>query len=144
MNVTPELDALRKENFRALLKNYDSKAEFSRLSGLSAAQMSQLTSDNSGRSIGDSAARLIERTANKPKGWLDVSRDTVTEIVNLAEIAADAAIVVSEYLAQTNINPLNLADGVHQRLMREAMELTFLARHTEKPEIEKALRAVLS
>ncbi|MBD2786436.1 helix-turn-helix domain-containing protein [Xenorhabdus sp. DI] len=71
-----ETKDIRRNNLRTLMDTHVrrgiSKAEFAELIGIPPSQLSQLTSDNAVRNIGDIIARRIEGNLDLPTGWLDV------------------------------------------------------------------------
>jgi len=70
-----ETKEIRRINLRALLSEYTSngltKAEFAEQLGVTASQLSQTTSANPVRNIGDALARRVEVAFGKQKGWMD-------------------------------------------------------------------------
>jgi phage repressor protein C with HTH and peptisase S24 domain len=76
-----ETKDIRRNNLRTLMAQYarqgTSKASFAELIGLPPSQLSQLTSDNAVRNIGDIIARRIEVNLELPLGWLDVPQQLI-------------------------------------------------------------------
>lgn len=70
-----ETKEIRRINLRTLLSEFTSKgttkAEFAEKLGVTASQLSQTTSANPVRNIGDMLARRVEVAFSKPKGWMD-------------------------------------------------------------------------
>ncbi len=71
-----ETKDIRRKNLRTLIDKHVSqgktKAAFAELIGLQPTQLSQITSENPSRKIGDTIARRIEANIGLPVGWLDV------------------------------------------------------------------------
>ncbi|PHM50154.1 S24 family peptidase [Xenorhabdus sp. KK7.4] len=76
-----ETKDIRRNNLRTLMTQYvqrgTSKAAFAELIGIPPSQLSQLTSDNAVRNVGDIIARRIEENLSLPIGWLDVPQHLV-------------------------------------------------------------------
>lgn len=70
-----ETKDIRRSNLRTLLDGYVSqgltKAEFADKLGVTASQLSQVTSARHVRNIGDALARRVESSFGLPKGWMD-------------------------------------------------------------------------
>lgn len=70
-----ETKDIRRSNLRTLLDEYVSqgltKAEFAEKLGITASQLSQVTSLKHVRNIGDTLARRTEVSFGLPKGWMD-------------------------------------------------------------------------
>ncbi|MDX7989173.1 helix-turn-helix transcriptional regulator [Xenorhabdus sp. 12] len=75
-----ETKDIRRNNLRALMDTHIrqgiTKAVFSEMIGMPPSQLSQLTSDNAVRNIGDTIARRVEEKLELPTGWLDVPQPT--------------------------------------------------------------------
>lgn len=72
-----ETKDIRRKNLRSLLNTYlknegVNKAQFAEMVGIPAAQLSQISSQNPVRNIGDIVARRIEEALGLKNGWLDV------------------------------------------------------------------------
>ncbi|WP_340618252.1 S24 family peptidase [Xenorhabdus entomophaga] len=81
-----ETKDIRRNNLRTLMAQYGrqgtSKASFAELIGIPPSQLSQLTSDNVVRNIGDIIARRIEGNLDLPTGWLDVPQQLIDKCDN--------------------------------------------------------------
>mgnify|MGYP003365260952 CR=1 FL=1 len=72
-----DIKEIRRRNLRALMQYYlldvpgSGKAAFADEIGIPPSQLSQLTSDNPSRNIGDTMARRIESNLQLPHAWLD-------------------------------------------------------------------------
>lgn len=74
-----ETKDFRRNNLRSLMDSHvrggKTKAHFAETVGLPASQLSQLTSDNATRNIGDTIARRVEINLGLSRGWLDTPHD---------------------------------------------------------------------
>lgn len=74
-----ETKDFRRNNLRNLMDSHvrggKTKAHFAETIGLPASQLSQLTSDNASRNIGDTIARRIEINLGLARGWLDTPHE---------------------------------------------------------------------
>lgn len=71
-----DLKDIRLKNMLTLIKQYGTAKSFSKVTGISASQISHIKNKEHVRHIGDNAARKIETVTGKPKYWLDQNHET--------------------------------------------------------------------
>lgn len=65
----------RLKNLRSLMSGFKTKAQFAEFVGINTAYLSQITSKNPTRTVGDDTVAACEKAFHLPKGWLDVSHE---------------------------------------------------------------------
>jgi len=118
-----EISAIRRKNFVQILNKFRTNTEFSNISGISLAQLSQLSSGNTKYNIGSAMARKIEEAAGKPIGWLDVYHEEATEQLDSdTDLVVQTVCIVNNLIEQHDSSALIINNMVYRQLLRDAIK----------------------
>ena len=113
---------LRRINFRTVLKRYRTHAEFSELSGISRAQISQLTSEKSKYRMGHELARKIEAAASKPDGWLDIDHTAEENDLDDLDLIVRTVSIVNKILDKHDMQVNRMKQDAYENVLRNAIK----------------------
>lgn len=134
-----ELGKIRRDNLNSLLKNYGSKRKFAQITGISPTQLSQFTSPESTRLIGDALARKIEDKAHIAHGSLDIKPEDMEGFNNQAELCAKAMNVMVEYCIKHELALERMAVPAREAAIKMIIIETLTRQHIDQGEIESSL-----
>lgn len=112
-----DIYAIRKANLLRLLRGR-TKAACADKWDTSASTLSQITSRNPNRNLGDQLARKIEKAEGLPNGWLDVEQRGMDSAANRASYAPDSNAEMVEIEVVEGDEPLR-SDEVWLPMFRE-------------------------
>ena len=140
MTKKTDISLVRRKNFKNLLSKYRTKVEFSALSSISPAQVSQLASDNDKYKIGAAVARKIEAAAGKPVGWLDVEHDEATDQADSdIDLIVETVYHVNRLIERHESDALSMNQEVYKQLLRDAIKTARTIGSTNESQVQHTL-----
>ncbi len=111
----------RKINLKEVLNKFRTQKEFSDISGISRAQVSQLISDNDKYRIGTELARKIEQTAAKPDGWLDADHSKAEDDIEDIDLIVRTVSIVNKILSEHDVQASRMKREAYEHILRSAI-----------------------
>ncbi len=122
MSNTPNVHECRRKNLLKILKNYRTRADFCRESGIKPPHLSQVLSEKTSANIGAKTARRTEGTAGKPEGWLDIDTESLPTGRDFdIELVVEAVTAVNAVLKRFDLSPGQIIEEAYQEMLRDTI-----------------------
>lgn len=106
-----DINTVRRENLRKLIRAASSQADFAESCGTAASVISLIVSPNPKRNLGSKLARKIEKAQELPHGWMDVEHGE-DKAIGVQSLPAPLAQKINSYRARVSIELFDIAGSM--------------------------------